>query len=335
MDDIQPPSWQKILIIRFSSIGDIVLTTPVARAVKKQNPNASIHYLTKKGFEDIIANNPYIDKIHTFNGDLQCTVNTLKQEQFDFVIDLQHNLRSCRITSALKRPYKSFPKLNIQKWILVNFKLDFMPDKHIVERYFEAAAPLQITNDHKGLDFFISEKEEFDVMDLPAVFEDGYVAVSLAATYGTKRIPTRKLIEIGRLLYKPMLLLGGHDVIEQSEEIALELGEKVYNGCGKFTIHQSASIIRQSDCVLTGDTGLMHIAAALHKPIASLWGNTVPELGMYPYMPGERNLFRLFEVVGLSCRSCSKLGYKRCPLGHYKCMNNIPTIDVAEWINLF
>ncbi len=335
MDDLQPPSHRKILIIRFSSIGDIVLTTPVVRAVRQQLPGVELHFLTKSQYGYLLTPNPYIDKIHEFKGNIKETIHELKKEDFDFIIDLQKNVRSRRITAALRRPHQSFAKLNVKKWIMVNFKANLLPDIHIVDRYFEAARALGIHNDGQGLDFVIPAEKEFDTMDLPAVFEDGYITVSVGAQHATKRIPYQKIVDIGRGLLKPVMLLGGKDVEQIGEEIVHELGERAYNGCGKFNLYESASLIRQSDGLITGDTGLMHIAAALHKPIASLWGNTIPEFGMYPYLPGERNLFRLFEVNDLWCRPCSKLGYKKCPLKHFKCMCKIPAPEVAEWINRF
>lgn len=335
MDDHQPPSREKVLIIRFSSLGDIVLTTPVIRCLKKQFPDTLIHFLIKKEYKNVLEQNPYIDKFHIFNGDISETIAELKEEKFDYVADLQHNYRSKRITSALKVPYRSFPKLNVKKWLTTNLKLNFLPNIHIVERYLEAVKPLGVVNDGQGLDFFIPEEQKFDIDDLPAVFEDGYVTVALGAQHKTKRIPAQKIIEIARLLYEPVLLLGGDDVADIADEIITELGERAYNGCRKFSLTQSASLIQQSNCLLTGDTGLMHIAAALHKPVASVWGNTFPEFGMYPYMPNEREKFRLFEIVPLGCRPCSKLGYKKCPRRHFKCMLNIPSLEVAQWINLF
>lgn len=335
MDDLQPPSRRKILIIRFSSIGDIVLTTPVIRAIKKQHPHACIHFLTKNGFRNVLEHNPYIDKVHLFKEDLKDIITELQKEDFDCIVDLQKNRKSRRVVSALNKPHYSFPKLNIKKWIFVNLKINLLPGIHIVDRYFKAAEPLGVKNDGQGLDFTIQEEGDFDVMDLPAVFEDGFVAVALGAQHETKRIPVDKIIEIGRILYKPMLLLGGADVFDRGEAIADELGERVFNSCGKFNLQQSAAMIKESDCIITGDTGMMHIAAALHKPIASIWGNTVPEFGMYPYMPGERDLFRIFEVNDLGCRPCSKLGFKKCPLKHFKCMNQIPSIEIAEWVNRF
>jgi len=335
MDDNQPPSRKKILIIRFSSIGDIVLTTPVVRAIKCQIADAEIHFLVKKGYESILKDNPNISKLHIFKGNLRHTIKELKNEKFNFIVDLQNNRRSNRIDHKLKTPFKKINKLNFLKWIAVNFKINFLPIKHIVDRYFDVVSPLNVINDGEGLDYFIPEEEEFDAQDLPAVFEAGFIAVSMGSIHKTKQIPSYKLIEIGHILHKPMMLLGGKDVINKAEKVVSALGDRAFNGCGKYSLNQSASILRKSDCVLTGDTGLMHIAAAFRKPIASIWGNTVPEFGMYPYMPQNRDLFRIFEVCHLKCRPCSKLGFKKCPRKHFKCMKNISAVEVADWINKF
>ncbi|MCQ2285593.1 MAG: glycosyltransferase family 9 protein [Bacteroidales bacterium] len=332
MDDY-PPSRKKILIIRLSSMGDVVLTTPVIRALKQQLQEAEIHFLIKKEFAPVLETNPYITKIHHFTGNISACVDELKTEKFDFVVDLQKNVKSKKIVHRLGTASATYNKHNFQKWVFVRLKVNFLPNTHIVDRYFEAVAPLGVVNDGKGLDFFIPESKSFDEDDLPAVFENGYVAVSLGAAHPTKRIPIDKIVEIGRILYKPMMLLGGKDVFAEGEEIVSQLGERVYNGCGKFSLMESASIIEQSVCLLTGDTGLMHIGAALQVPTASLWGNTVPEFGMYPYMSSDK--FRIFEVCPLRCRPCSKLGHKKCPKGHFNCMNLIPAIEVAEWINQF
>ncbi|MDR3047597.1 MAG: glycosyltransferase family 9 protein [Bacteroidales bacterium] len=335
MDDNQPPSLKKVLIIRFSSIGDIVLTTPIIRCLKQNFPENQIHFLTKQGYQEVLANNPYIDKLHLFSGHLKETISKLQAEKFDYIVDLQHNLRSKQILNCLHVPHRTFKKLNFRKWITVNLKLEVMPQMHIVDRYFEAIKDFNIKNDLQGLDFFICENEQFDTDDLPAVFEDGYVAISLGAQHKTKRIPPQKIVEAAHGIFKPLLLLGGKDCIEEGELIVSELGERVFNGCGKFTLHQSAYFIQHSDCVLTGDTGLMHIAAALHKPIISVWGNTIPEFGMYPYMPLEREKFDLIEVTSLACRPCSKLGYKSCPKHHFKCMNNISSQQIINQINRY
>lgn len=337
MEDIddQPPSEkEKILIIRLSSIGDIVLTTPIIRALYNKFPDKEIHFLLKENFKDVLSNNPYITKIHYYQGK-QLTIDALRKENFSFVVDLQKNHRSHQLVRNLHLPYGTFPKCNVAKTLLVRLKWNVLPNIHIVDRYFKAVESLDVPNDNLGLDFFISPQDEVDSGDFPAVFEDGFVAVVIGGAYFTKRIPIEKVVEICKLIYKPVMLLGGKDVEMVGEEIKSQLGNRAYNACGKYNLRQSASIIKKSLCLITPDTGLMHIAAGLNVPTATLWGNTVPEFGMYPYMPNHRENFRIFEVSPLACRPCSKLGFKKCPKGHFKCMQQIDSNEVADWINDF
>jgi len=315
----------KILVIRFSSIGDIVLTTPVVRCLKKQVPNAEIHFLTKAGFVSLVENNPYVSKIYSIKDTVTEIRNELEKENYDFIIDLHHNLRSARAKRALRTKAFSFNKLNIEKWLLVNFKINKLPDVHIVDRYFETAKALGVVNDNAGLDFFIPEK---DLVDVPSVFKlntNAYHALVVGGSYYTKQIPVNKLQEICRLSDKPLIVLGGKEDAPIGLQLEKEFAGKVFSACGKFNIKQSASIVQQADKVITSDTGLMHIAAAFKKDVFSVWGNTVPEFGMYPYLPGKNS--KILEVKNLSCRPCSKLGYSKCPKGHFKCMNEI---DVKE-----
>jgi ADP-heptose:LPS heptosyltransferase len=314
---------KKVLIIRFSSIGDIVLTTPVIRCVKLQVPGAEVHFAVKKSFLPVIAANPYIDKIHVLENDLNDLINRLKAEKFDFVVDLHKNLRSMRIRMALKAPGKGFPKLNVQKWLLTKFRIDLMPDIHIVDRYFNAATRLGVKNDLKGLDYFIPKNDEFDLNSLPELFRKGYTGFVIGAKHATKRLPEHKIISICRKLNSPVLLLGGPEDAPAADRIAAACGPLALSMCGKTGLNQSASLVKQADRIITHDTGLMHIAAAFRQQIISVWGNTVPKIGMYPYMPGHEERSKNVEVTGLKCRPCSKLGYDKCPKGHFKCMEEI------------
>lgn len=312
----------KILIVRFSSIGDIVLTTPVVRCLKQQLKDVKIHYLTKQKFASVIQHNPYLDKLITIQDSTSEVINQLKSENYDYVLDLHHNIRTLKLKWALGKKSYSFNKLNFEKFLIVNFKVNRLPKKHIVDRYFETTKTFNITNDQKGLDYFIEEKDQVNITHvLPANFINGYNALVVGGSYYTKQIPLNKLIEICEKNTKPLVLLGGKEDAVIAEKIQQQFKDKVFNACGKFSINQSASIIQQSQKVITSDTGLMHIAAAYKKEIVSLWGNTIPEFGMGPYLPGENS--QILEVKNLSCRPCSKLGYKKCPKGHFKCMNDI------------
>jgi len=316
----------KILVIRFSSIGDIVLTTPIVRCLKKQIPNAEIHFLTKANFVSLVENNPYISKIYSIKDKVVEVGEALKKENYDFVIDLHHNLRSAQAKRATGSKAFSFNKLNIEKWLLVNLKINKLPNIHIVDRYFETVKTLGIVNDNAGLDFFIPEKE---LVDIPVTFklnDAGYHALVVGGSYYTKQIPINKLQEICRLSDKPIIVLGGKEDVTTGLQLEKVFADKVFSACGKFNISQSASIVQQANKIITSDTGLMHIASAFKKDVFSIWGNTIPEFGMYPYLPGKGS--KILEVKNLSCRPCSKLGYSKCPKGHFKCMNEINVKEI-------
>ncbi|ARS37616.1 glycosyltransferase family 9 protein [Pontibacter actiniarum] len=327
----------KILILRFSSIGDIVLTTPVIRCIKQQVPGAEVHYVTKKAFQSILANNPHVDEVHVLGDSLRELIRELKAENFDYVVDLHNNLRTRIIKARLGKPSRSFDKLNYEKWLMVNFKRNRLPDVHIVQRYLAAAAALGVKDDGQGLDYFIPAPDEVDVQMLPEDFQNGYVAFAIGAQHYTKRLPTERIIELCGRLQQPIILLGGKEDAATGEEIAAHFepgatnkGQPVpiFNACGKYNLNGSASLVRQARQVVSHDTGLMHIAAAFQKEIISVWGNTIPEFGMYPF----RTRYQVLEVHGLSCRPCSKIGYKKCPKGHFKCMRDIPfdNLEIAD-----
>lgn len=350
---------KKILVIRFSSIGDIVLTTPVIRCLKIQLQDVEIHVLTKKKFSGLYKTNPYINKVYEYYDSLKENIAELKSENYDYIVDLQKNKRSVRVTRSLRRPHSSFPKLNFRKFLLSSFKINIMPDIHIVDRYFKAVENLGVKNDYQGLDFFISEKNNYPVTELPEYFQNGYYAFVIGGTYKTKILPPVKIVEVLKRINKPVILLGGPDDVERAEEILSAVSGQqsansycsqhhnsnsqiqkdsrifrfsdfqILNLVGKINLEQSASIVKNADSVLTNDTGLMHVAAAFHKNIVSVWGNTVPELGMYPYLPKEPEKCHIVECKDVKCRPCSKLGFKECPKKHFKCMMNIDVDNVV------
>jgi ADP-heptose:LPS heptosyltransferase len=322
---------KKILIIRFSSIGDIVLTSPVIRCLKTQSPETEIHFLTKKQYHSILEANPHISKIWCFDNNFKELIPQLIAEDFSFVVDLHGNFRSRFVSLKLRKPFASFSKLNLQKWLLVNLKINFLPRIHIVDRYFSAVQNLNIRNDGEGLDYFIPEDDEIDIGQTFHFPENKFIAFSIGGRHNTKILPEEKVIEICEKTTRPVLLLGGPEDKERGDRIVRLSSQQVINGCGEYSINQSASLIRQSQVVITNDTGLMHIAAAFRKPILSIWGNTVPEFGMYPYLPVNVNSTSVFfEVKGLSCRPCSKIGFEQCPRGHFRCMKDQDTANILK-----
>ena len=316
---------KKILIIRFSSIGDIVLTSPIIRCLKKQLPNAQIHYLTKENYKNILSSNPYITKIHTLKHSIADTAKELKSENFDFVVDLHHNLRSLLVKTKLNIPSQTFNKLNVRKWIYVKTKRkSIMPSIHIVDRYFEAVSKLGVTNDMAGLDFFDGQISN---IDLPF---DNYVAIVCGATHTTKQIPPKYIEYLCQNIKQNIILLGDSNDAKRLQTIAISNLPNVVNMCGKCSLSQSALYVKHSSLVITSDTGLMHIAAAYNKNIITIWGNTTPQLGMYPYMPTGKGKYINIEAKDVKCRPCSKIGYKECPKKHFLCMNKIVWDDVVQ-----
>ncbi len=309
---------QKILIIRFSSIGDIVLTSPVIRCLKLQS-DTEIHYLTKAAYAGILEANPYVKKVFSIKKEINEVIKQLKIEQYDYIIDLHKNLRSFRLRLALGQKTSSFDKLNFEKWLICNFKINRLPKVHIVERYLEALHVFNIKNDRQGLDYFIPEMEEKATQTIRNQYPE-YLVFAIGAAHATKRLPVELISKICRSAPLPVILIGGKTDKKNADFIVRNAKGTIINQCGEFSIHQSASIIKHARIVVTHDTGMMHIAAAFKKAIISIWGNTIPEFGMYPYLPSGSDHHYSFQVEKLACRPCSKIGYKTCPKKHFKCM---------------
>jgi ADP-heptose:LPS heptosyltransferase len=322
---------KKILVMRFSSIGDIVLTTPVVRCLKMQL-GAEVHFLTKKGFEKILLNNPNIDRVFSIEKKVSEIIEDLKAGNYDYVIDLHNNIRTWQVKNALGVKSYSFDKLNFEKWLIVNLKINRLPNTHIVDRYLATVKELGVVNDGQGLDYFIPKEDEVDIPKFfkehfsskgaPQYFEQKnekivpYIAFVIGAAHATKRLPVEKIIEICSGLNLPIFLLGGKEDKIIGDAIVMKSTHYVFNFCGILNLNQSASLVKQAHKVITHDTGLMHIAAAFNKNIIAVWGNTIPEFGMTAYTEAVDN----FEVKGLNCRPCSKIGHQECPKGHFDCM---------------
>jgi ADP-heptose:LPS heptosyltransferase len=318
----------KILVIRFSSMGDIIYTTPVVRCLKKQLPGAEVHFLTKSAFKYIYDNNPYLDKLLLLKPHLSETIEEIKAEHYDYIIDLHNNLRTSLIKLQVRVKSSTYKKQRFAKWLSLKFRLKLVPSTHLVERYLETVAFLGVKNDGQPIDYYL--KKDYNLADLlPESHRSGYVAFVIGATHFTKRMPNRKISSICRALDLPVVLLGGNDVKANGDEIASQVAN-AYNACGLTSLDESVFLVSKAHSIIGFDTGLTHIAEAFDRPIASVWGGTVPELlGVQPYMVKDV----LVAGIGLSCRPCSKFGLEKCPLGHFKCMNDMPEEPIVEFAN--
>jgi len=319
----------KILVIRFSSMGDIIYTTPVVRCLKNQLPDAEVHFLTKPAFKYIYDNNPYVDKLLLLRPSLSETIDEIKAQKYDHIIDLHNNLRTAIIKLQTRIHSSTYKKQTIRKWLSLKFNLKLVPPVHLVDRYLKAVKFLGVTNDSLPIDYYIKDQHQLANL-LPASHQNGYAAFVIGATHFTKRMPNDKIIMVCNGLNLPIVLLGGDDVKANGDDISAALGKKVCNLCGKTTLDESVFLVSQATSVIGFDTGLTHIAEAFDRPIVSVWGGTVPELlGVQPYMVKES----LVAGIKLHCRPCSKFGLERCPLGHFKCMKDIPESLITDFVN--
>lgn len=311
----------KILVIRFSSIGDILLTTPVLRCLKLQKPEAEIHYVTKLEYSPLVEPNPYVSKVHALDVSFPELIRSLRAENFDLVVDLHGSLRSRRVCFLLGKKVLRFKKKNFLKWLIVRFKLK-KSVPHVVERYMAAVAPLGVAYDDRGLDFPLTEEErEFTALLFPESWQSGFAAVTVGARHATKAMPPEKLTEVLNTLGLPVALLGGPGESNTASALLPRLKVPAVNLCGKLSLGMSGAVLEKSVGVLAHDTGLMHMAAALHKPMVVVWGSTVPALGMGPLYPqGQEGRVAYAEVNNLPCRPCHKIGRRKCPRGHFRCM---------------
>ena len=329
----------KILVIRFSAIGDIVLATPAIRCLRKRYPEAEIHFLTKKSFAAVTEANPYINRFHYYDNNLPQVIAELKPVGFSHVVDLQNNPRSWRVKRALGAQNHTIDKLNWQKFLLVNLRIDRMPGRHITQRSLDVVRQLGAEDDGLGLDYFVPDKDVVPWDALPATHRNGYVAVVVGASYPTKKMPVHKLIDLCGKIIAPVILLGGPEEKSEGEQIASTDPQRIVNACGRFNLNQSADLVRKSQLVVSHDTGLQYVASAFGKPTLAVWGSTSPKLDVEPYYgsafvnPAGLPVYENILVPGLKCQPCSKFGNRRCPLGHFRCMEDQDTAAIAANVN--
>jgi ADP-heptose:LPS heptosyltransferase len=316
-------------------MGDIVLTTPVPRLLKKKFPNSNIHFITKDEYSYIYDNNINVDKVIKFKDNPIEILTQLRSEKYDLVVDLHNNLRSNFIKLFLLKTSITYKKYFFKRWLLTNLKIK-LKIKHIAKSYIETLLKINIYDDGEGLDFYFSKKRK--EIKLPSIYNNGFIVVVVGAKHKTKRLTSKKLIELCDKINGPIVLVGGKSEIPISKKLEnffnysdlrirdeLNKNTYIYNLCGKLNIEESAYIIKMSDKVFTHDTGLMHIASALKKKIFSIFGSTHSNLGFYPF----RTSFSVIENNNLSCRPCTKIGYAKCPAGHFKCMKDLKFDDVS------
>lgn len=321
---------KKILIIRLSSLGDILLTTPFIRAIKSQFPHIKIDILIREEYADVIKLNPYIDKKLLFKKDEKSNIALIEQlrnNNYQLVFDLQNNLRSKKVVSSLKINSVKFDKRSFDKFLLVNFKINKLREApQIPVRYSNTIQNLKL--DEQGLDLFTDKSANAKLIG-----KNNLIGFCPGARHFTKRWPTEYFVELGNKLVQTgytIVLFGG----KIDKEICAELVSKIsgaINLSNNDELLQTAADMKLCKAVVCNDSGLMHTASATGTKVIAIFGSTVKEFGFAPY--NCNNL--ILENNSLTCRPCSHIGRSDCPKKHFDCMKSIKPEFVFEKLKSF
>jgi len=311
-----------ILIVRLSSIGDVILTTPVIRAIRSKYPESRIDFLTSQSTTSLLANSQYIDNLFGYDksnyNNIQILKNNIKEslnfEKYDIAIDLQNNLRSKMFLNGLYKKKFSLNKNRLYKLVLVNLKKQISDPKHIVDRYFTTIKDLEVYPDDLGCEIFLTN--ETDIW--PPKNEKIRIGIAPGAKHHTKRWLAEyfaKLSDLISLEYNSeFFLLGSNDEKNICEEINHLSNCNFHNYAGTLSLLDTAKLIEELDIVISNDSAIMHLASAKSTPILAIFCSTVPELGFTPYKAK-------YEIAQntISCRPCTHIGRSNCPKKHFNC----------------
>jgi len=327
---------KKILILRLSSIGDILLTTPFIRQVRTAFPKAQIDYVIKTGFSELLSNNPHLDNVYDVKPDqgikgLLVLKKFLKKQSYDYVFDLHNNFRTKALTAFTNK--NAIKKDKLKRTILVYTKHnrynEIIP---IPQRYLNVGKFAGIKDDELGLELFWKDETEkkIDASLNKDKINSQIIVLAPGAAHYTKRWPLeyfKELIEkISKSYNDSIVLLGSAD--ERKDFDCLVQSQRVINFAGQLSLLESAAVLSRARLIISNDSGLMHMATAVKTPLIALFGSTVKELGFFPF----RSEHIIVENTELNCRPCSHIGKSKCHLKHFQCMLEIKPNHIFKQI---
>jgi ADP-heptose:LPS heptosyltransferase len=320
------PGIKKILIIRFSSFGDIVLTYPFISKLRSIYPDAQIDFYTKVRFSPLVKMHKDINNVIEYNGEKISGIRkVVKENNYDLIFDIHKNIRSIFSTVLLHSRLTRYKKFTFRKLLLVCTKINLLRDYiPVYKSYFFALKNIKNLVDTK----FINTDLKFD---REPVIKSSYILVAPSSKHFTKAFPVEKFEQVFNVFKNEKIVLIGDD-IKNDREICEYLSGKFENSvnyCGKTDFYLLANLIHNSKLVLCNDSGVLHLAEALNKKIITFFGSTVKELGFYPQLKSTI----VFENNSLKCRPCTHIGRETCPKKHFKCMNEINTDEIIIKIN--
>jgi heptosyltransferase-2 len=317
----------RALILRYSSLGDIILATPVLDTLKDRYLGIKIDWIVHEKFKDAIIKNRKIDRVFTFHDkkSLSEVRDEIAGENYDFVFDLHINGRTRFITKIFENVYR-YNKRVWERFKLVYFKSKYDKIIPVPHLYFSALrkAGFTIPLTYKP-SFYIDKDVEKAVLKRYRVLKD-FIVVAPGASYFTKMWPKEYFKKVLDKLNYTVVILGYGEEENRVARFISQGNIKAYDLCGKLSLEESAVFIKRAKAMLTNDSGLMHIAQCFRTPVVAIYGSTTEEFGFFPYATEHT----IHEVSDLSCRPCTHFGKKRCPKGHFRCMLEISPKDVYE-----
>ncbi|HEX2249544.1 MAG TPA: lipopolysaccharide heptosyltransferase II [Gemmatimonadales bacterium] len=335
MQDV--PISLNVLAVRFSSIGDVLLTTPLLRAIRRRYPDARITVLTKPAYVSLLSHNPHVDRVLDAPPDrpLRLLARELRAGRYTHLLDLHDSLRSRLLRAMVPGPWSTYPKHRLARAALIYSKRDYYRHRRpLAERYFDAARALQLTPDGECPDFFVSPEAERETeawLTGTDLEQRPIIALAPGAAHSTKRWPVEHWrLLAGRLLEQGfrLIVVGGTEDARLGDALVSIMDGRIANAAGRFGLQGTGALLRRAAVLVSGDTGVMHMATAVKTPVVALFGPTVRPFGFFPYSQRA-------EVIELElpCRPCSSKGGPRCPLGHHRCMLDIAPDLVHAAVN--
>jgi heptosyltransferase-2 len=319
---------KRVLIIRLSSLGDILLTTPLIRSINNKYPNLQIDFILKEQYLEVLQFNPYLSRIFKYPAGPQekrQLFKTLRKNKYDLVIDLQNNLRSFRLRWLLNAPAVKFNKKSLSKFLLVHFKYNRLQDAGpIPGRYARALGNFRL--DSEGLDFDIPRSTTSQLTDF-----NRYIGFAPGSRHLTKMWPRQYYADLGNLLMSKgylIVLFGGKSDLQICYELSAKIPGSI-NLCNEDKIFNTAIDMKKCRAVVANDSGLMHLACSLKIFVLAVYGSTVKEFGFMPY----RCKSSVLENIGLYCRPCTHIGRDTCPENHFRCMIELSPQSAFDKLN--
>lgn len=288
-----------------------------------------VHYLNKKEYASILSSNPLLKKIWEYGEDEPRLLKSLKQEDYDLVIDLHNTLRSARIRKTLGVNFRVLRKQHLKKFIITKLGLKNWTYPHMVDQFLSTISDLNPDNLKYAPEIYFSDQDNatFKNLELP----DNYMCIVVGAAYKTKRIPIQKILDIIQGTEIKAVLIGGPGDVKLASEISKQATKSFIDLTDKLSLKSSALVVKNANVVLAGDTGMMHIANAFEKPLIAIYGSTHPVFGYGPFAESDKTI--VIQDNSVACRPCTKQGRDSCPKGHFNCMENIDSAQIIEKMN--